>query len=336
MTMNNPRANYLGIKIIAGLAALIGMFAISLLFGAADISGRDVWLALTSHANNADITKLREIRIPREVAAMLVGSALAVSGAIMQGLTRNPLADPGLLGLTAGANAALAFTIALMPGVNFYGKTIVCFIGAGLGTLMVIGVSALKRGALSPLRLLLAGSAVSAFLYAFADGIGLLFKVSKSVTMWTAGGLVGTTWGQIQIIAPCIIVGIIVAVFFARQLTILSLNEEAAIGLGLRMRYVKVILHIVITLLAGAAVALVGNMAFIGLMIPHIVRAMFGIDYRVIIPMSAIWGAIFMLLADTLGRTIHAPYETPVVAIIAVLGLPFFIFIVRKGVKSIS
>ncbi|MBD3921886.1 iron ABC transporter permease [Paenibacillus sp. PR3] len=336
MTMNRTRTKYMGVKIIAGPFALVVMFAISLLFGAADISGRDVWLALTSHVTNDDITKLRELRIPREVAAMLVGSALGVSGAIMQGLTRNPLADPGLLGLTAGANAALAFTVALLPGVNFYGIMVACFIGAGLGTLMVLGVSALKKGALSPLRLLLAGSAVSAFLYAFADGIGLLFKVSKNVTMWTAGGLIGTTWGQIQIIAPCIIVGIIVAIFFSRQLTILSLNEEAAIGLGLRMKYVKIILHIVITLLAGAAVALVGNMAFIGLMIPHIVRAMFGIDYRVIIPMSAIWGAIFMLLADTLGRTIHAPYETPVVAIIAVLGLPFFLFIVRKGVKSIS
>lgn len=151
--------------------------------------------------------------------------------------------------------------------------------------------------------------------------------------MWTAGGLIGTTWGQVQAIAPFIIVGIGISVLLSRQVTILSLNEDVAVGLGLRTVYVKIILYIVIALLAGASVALVGNMAFIGLMIPHIVRAMFGIDYRTIIPMSAIWGAVFMLLADTLGRTMNAPYETPVVAIIATIGLPFFLFIVRRGVK---
>ncbi|REE86442.1 iron complex transport system permease protein [Paenibacillus taihuensis] len=145
--------------------------------------------------------------------------------------------------------------------------------------------------------------------------------------------MIGTTWGQVQAIAPFIIVGIGISVLLSRQVTILSLNEDVAVGLGLRTVYVKIILYIVIALLAGASVALVGNMAFIGLMIPHIVRAMFGIDYRTIIPMSAIWGAVFMLLADTLGRTMNAPYETPVVAIIATIGLPFFLFIVRRGVK---
>lgn len=320
-------------KLVIGVAALALMFAAAMLFGAADTTLRDLWHVLFTQDRGDTVTMLREIRLPREVAGILVGAALAVSGTLMQGLTRNPLADPGLLGLTAGANCALALTVTMLPHTGDFGIMVACFIGAAAGTVIVLGLGAVKKGGLSPLRLVLAGSAISAFLYAVSDGAGLLFKVSKDVTMWTAGGLIGTTWGQIQAIAPFILVGIGISVLLSRQVTILSLNEEVAVGLGQRTVYIKLILYIVITLLAGASVALVGNMAFIGLMIPHIVRAMFGIDYRIIIPMSAIWGAVFMLLADTLGRTMNAPYETPVVAIIATIGLPFFLFIVRKGVK---
>ncbi|MFC5467473.1 FecCD family ABC transporter permease [Cohnella suwonensis] len=321
-------------KLIAGVLALVAMFVVSMSFGAADVSMKDVWLVLTSGRRSDTLTMLREIRYPREVAAILVGSALAVAGAIMQGLTRNPLADPGLLGLTAGANAALAFTLIMIPAAGYFGKVVACFVGAAVGSLLVLGIGAVKKGGLSPLKLVLAGSAVSALLYAVADGSGLLFKVSKDVTMWTAGGLIGTSWGQVQAIAPIVLIGVFVAIALSRQLTILSLNEEAAVGLGLRTAYVKVALNVLVILLAGSAVALVGNMAFIGLMVPHIVRFMFGTDYRSIVPMSAVWGAIFMLMADTLGRTINAPYETPVVAIIAMMGLPFFLLIVRKGVNG--
>ncbi|CAM3653129.1 iron ABC transporter permease [Cohnella lubricantis] len=323
-------------KLIAGLAALAVMFAIAMIFGAADVDVRDVWLAITSNIAEQNVTIIREIRLPREIAGMLVGAALGVSGAIMQGLTRNPLADPGLLGLTAGANTALAFTLALIPAAGYIGITAACFIGAAVGTLLVLGLGSLKRGGLSPLRIVLAGAAVSAFLYAIAQGIGLAFKVSKDVNMWTSGGLVGTSWDQVQSIAPVIIAGIVVSLLFTRQLTLLSLNEEAAVGLGVRTAYVKIILYLMVILLAGASVALVGNLAFIGLMIPHIVRAMVGTDYRAVLPASAIWGAIFMLLADTLARTINAPQETSVMAITAVIGLPFFLFIVRRGVKSFS
>ncbi|RUS47378.1 iron ABC transporter permease [Cohnella sp. AR92] len=325
------------LRIAISVAVLAIMFWLAMLLGAKGVSVRELWLVLFNRAGDNDkIAMLREIRYPREVAAMLVGAALAVSGAIMQGLTRNPLADPGLLGLTAGANAALAFVVAMVPALNYFGIMTVCFVGAALGMLLVIGIGAVKRGGLSPFRLVLAGSAVSAFLYAVADGIGLLFKTSKNVTMWTAGGLIGTTWEQIQAISPVIVVALLVAAALSKPLTILSLNEESAVGLGLRTAYIKGILYVVIILLAGASVALVGNMAFIGLMIPHITRAIFGTDYRLVIPMSAVWGAAFMLLADTLARTIYSPFEVPIVAIIAVLGLPFFLIVVRKGVKSLS
>ncbi|RCO04276.1 iron ABC transporter permease, partial [Bacilli bacterium] len=155
--------------------------------------------------------------------------------------------------------------------------------------------------------------------------------VSKDVSMWTAGGLIGTTWGQLQMVVPFMVVSMLIAFGLSRQLTILSLNEEVAVGLGQKTTQIKAVLFIIIVLLAGASVALVGNMAFIGLMVPHMVRVMVGTDYRYILPMSAFVGAILMLFADTLARTINAPWETPIVAIISVMGLPFFLLIIRKG-----
>lgn len=321
---------------IAGIASLAVMFVVAMVFGAADTTLKDVWLALTSHAAGENLSLLREIRLPREIAAMVVGAALAVSGAIMQGMTRNPLADPGLLGLTAGANAALAVTMAFIPSSNYFYIMIACFIGAAIGSGMVFGIGAMKKGGFSPLRIVLAGAAVSAFLYAIAEGIGLAFKISKDVSMWTSGGIIGTSWGQLQIIVPVIVVGILIALVFSRQLTILSLSEEVAVGLGQNILRVKAVLFVITILLAGASVALIGNMTFIGLMIPHVVRAFAGKDYRFVLPLSALAGATFMLLADTLGRTINAPYETPVAAIVAVVGLPFFLFIVHKGGKAFS
>lgn len=324
------------IKLLIGLIVFIGSFVTAMTFGAAETTIKDVWLAMTSDVMTDTTNIIRELRLPREVGAMLVGAALSVAGAIMQGMTRNPLADPGLLGLTAGANAALALTIALIPGANYFGIMIACFIGAAVGAGLVFGIGGMKKGGFSPFRIVLAGAAISAFLYAVAEGIGLYFKVSKDVSMWTAGGLMGTTWSQLQVITPFILAGILISLFMSRQLTILSLNEEVAIGLGQNIAKIKVLLFFIIVVLAGASVALVGNMAFIGLMVPHMVRPLVGTDYRYIIPMSAVFGASFMLLADTLGRTINAPFETPAAAIVSILGLPFFLLIVRKGGKTFS
>ncbi|MBE2977081.1 FecCD family ABC transporter permease [Priestia megaterium] len=336
MKIDNQRFIPFLYKLIGMMLVFIITFVSSMVFGAADISIKDVWLALSSSSVNEQISIIRDIRLPREIAAVFVGAALSVSGAIMQGMTRNPLADPGLLGLTSGANAALAVTIAFIPSVNYLGITIACFIGAAVGAILVFGIAAIKRGGFSPLRIVLAGAAVSAFLYAMGEGVGIYFKISKDVSMWTAGGIVGTSWEQLQIIVPFIVGGIFIALLLSRQLTILSLNEQVAVGLGQQTTKVKTILFIVMILLAGASVALVGNMVFIGLTIPHIVRGIVGTDYRYIIPMSAVTGAAFMLLADTLARTVSAPYETPIAAVVSMIGLPFFLVIVRKGGKAFS
>ncbi len=318
-------------KLLIGVSLLIAAFIISMIFGAADTSLKDLWHAISSDHTNQNSSILREIRLPREVAAIAVGSALAVSGAIMQGITKNPLADPGLLGLTAGANFALALSLALIPSLKYFSIMLICFIGAAIGMVLVVGIGMIRKGGNSPLKLVLAGSAVTAFLTAIAEGISLFFHINKNVSMWTSGGLIGTSWGQLKVILPAILIGISVAFFLSRQLTILSLSEDVAVGLGQKTALVKGLLFAVIIILAGAAVALVGNMAFIGLMVPHMVRWAAGTDYRYLLPITAIAGGIFMLMADTVARTMNAPYETPVAAIISILGLPFFLFIVKKG-----
>ncbi|WP_068985635.1 MULTISPECIES: FecCD family ABC transporter permease [Lysinibacillus] len=322
------------LQALFALILLAVTVTISLCVGAANTSIQDVYEAVVGQSGGKHYTILREIRFPRIIAAIFVGSALAVAGAIMQGVTRNPLADPGLLGLTAGANAVLALTMAFIPNASYMMLIFACFVGAGIGMMIVYGIGASTKNGFSPLKLVLAGAAVSALLQAIADGTGILFQISKDVSMWTSGGLIGTTW-QALMIVPFIIIGLIVAFIFSRQLTILSLNEEVAVGLGQNTTVIKGIMMFVVVVLAGSAVALVGNLAFVGLMVPHIVRAIVGTDYRLVLPMSAIIGGWFMVTADFAGRMINAPYETPVVAIISIIGLPFFLLLVRKGGRQL-
>lgn len=320
-----------GLSMVLALAVVLLAFVFAMVFGAADISIKEVYQALLTSETGDKLLIIREIRLPREIAALMVGAALAVSGAIMQGMTKNPLADPGLLGLTAGANAALTAAMTFAAGLNHMGILTACFVGAGAGVLMVYGLSASRRGGFTPFRVVLAGAAVSAFLFAVSDGLGLYFKVSKDVSMWTMGGLVGVSWSQLGLVMPFIGFGLLAAMAFGKQLTLLSLSEETAVGLGQNTRLTKAFLMIITVLLAGASVALAGNLAFVGLMIPHLARSCVGSDYRRILPFSMLIGGALMLAADTAARTIHAPYETPVSAVVAVLGLPFFLYIVHKG-----
>jgi len=328
--MNKIRSIAFSTKMIIAIVISSSVFYLAIIFGAANTSFQDIWQAVIGQSGGEYYSVLREIRFPRVIAAFFVGSALAVAGAIMQGVTRNPLADPGLLGITSGANAALALTMAFVPTASYIQIIIGCFIGAGAGMAIVYQIGASARDGLSPLKLVLAGAAVSAFLQAVADGVGIVFHISKDISMWTAGGLIGTTWPAL-IVIPIIAIGLVASIGFSRQLTILSLNEEVAVGLGQKTDRLKVILMVIVVILAGAAVALVGNLAFVGLMIPHIVRSLVGTDYRYILPMSIVVGGVFMILADLVGRTMNAPFETPVVAVVSIIGLPFFLFLVRKG-----
>lgn len=324
------------VTLILSTIGLIVMFFVAMSFGALDNTFSEALNAIRLNEVNENTEILIEIRMPRAIAAILVGMALAVSGAIMQGMTRNPLADPGLFGLTAGSNLFLSISLVAFPAMSYVGTIAACFLGAAFGAFLVLGLSMLKKGGFSPIRLVLAGAAVSSFLFALSQAIAIHFNTSKSMSMWTSGGLGGTSWEAVKWIAPFILIGTFIAILLSRQLTILSLSDEVATGLGQNTTFIKIALFIVVVMLAGSAVALVGNLVFVGLLIPHLARRLVGNDYRYVIPISALLGGIFMLLADTIARNINAPYETSLVAVVSVMALPFFIYVVKKGAAELS
>lgn len=282
----------------------------------------------------AESVVIRDIRLPRVIGAMLVGSALSVTGAIMQGLTKNPLADPGILGISAGSNLALVVAIIFFPSMGYLGINMFSFLGAVLSTVAIFGITRVKKRMSSSSNIVLAGLAVSTLLFAISTGLGLFFNVSKDINMWTSSGLIGTSWIQVKIMALFVVAGLGLAIVYSRDLTLLSLSEELAIGLGQNSKKVKGILFIVTIILGGSSTALAGNMMFIGIIVPHLVRYFVGSDYKDIIPASILGGASFMVISDTVARTMKSPYEVPVVAITTLLGLPFFLFIINRGIKS--
>lgn len=317
--------------IFGGLAALLLGLAASVSVGAADIKLSTVWEAVFHF--NPKLTQhqiIQELRLPRALAGALVGVGFAVSGAIMQGMTRNPLADPGLLGINAGAGFVLALCFAFFPGLPFHYLILFSFVGAAVGTGLVYGVSSMSKGGLSPVRLALAGAAVSALLVALSQGIAIYFHISQDLAFWYAGGVAGTKWLQIKIVWPWIVAGIIGALVLSRSITVLSLGDEIAAGLGQRTGWVKIAGMLLSLVLAGTSVSAVGAVGFVGLVIPHVARALVGVDYRWIITSSGILGALLMVTADIGARMVNPPFETPIGALIALIGVPFFLYLARK------
>lgn len=324
------------VALILGLIGLVLAIGLSISFGAADISLATVWKAVIQFS--PDVTShqiIREIRLPRVLGAALVGACFAVAGAIMQGMTRNPLADSGILGLNAGAAFMLAVCFAFFPGLPYMYLIMWSFVGAGLGVVIVYGVGSLAKGGLTPMRLVLAGAAVSALLGALGEGIALYYQIGQDLAFWYAGGVSGTKWSHLQILSPWILVAMIGALILSRSITLLSLGEEIAIGLGQRTAVIRVWGMVVVLILAGAAVSVVGAVGFVGLIIPHFTRYIVGHDYRWIISCSLVYGALLVVLADFIARNINPPYETPIGALIAFIGVPFFLYLARKGGKEL-
>ncbi|WP_342435642.1 iron ABC transporter permease [Paenibacillus sp. FSL L8-0436] len=323
--------------LIFGLAAVVFGLALSVSVGSADIRLVTVWEAVFRF--NPDLQQhqiIRELRIPRALAGALVGACFAVAGAIMQGMTRNPLADSGLLGLNAGAGAGLALAFAFAPSASFLYIMLYCFIGAAAAAILVFGIGSLSHSGLTPLRLTLAGAAVSAMLLAVSQGIAILFHLSQDIAFWMAGGIGGTNWTQLRILFPWIAAALIGSLLISRSITLLSLGRDVAAGLGQRTRLVQTAGIIIVVILAGSAVSTVGPIAFVGLIVPHITRYLVGVDYRWIIPCSAVLGSLLIVFADIAARMINAPYETPLGALIAVIGVPFFIYLASKRKGELS
>ncbi|UOE96541.1 iron ABC transporter permease [Alkalihalobacillus sp. LMS39] len=317
--------------LFVGCVALLFGIATSISLGAADIDLKTVWDGIF-HFNPELMSHqiIQELRIPRSLAAAFVGAFLAVSGAIMQGMTRNPLAEPSIMGITAGSAFMIAIAFAFYPGTSSVGLMIWSFVGAGLGASLVFFIGMFSKGGLTPVKMALAGTAVAAMLTSFSTAIAIHFHVAQDISFWYAGGVAGTQWFSIHIIIPVAIIGLLLAFAISPSITVLSLGEDVAKGLGQRTVAVKIIGTIVVLLLTGAAVSIAGTIGFIGLVIPHITRFLVGVDYRWIIPCSALLGALLLVLADIGARLVNPPFETPVGAITALIGVPFFLYLARR------
>lgn len=337
---NNIRENgrawaaWLIITIGSGVLALLMAFSITK--GAAEIPLSTVWNALFHFdAENTHHLIVTDLRLPRVIASALVGAAFAVAGAIMQGTTRNPMADSGLLGLNSGAGFALAICFAFFPGMGYLQIILFSFLGAALGTVMVNGVASLRRGGATPMRLVLAGAAVSALLSALSQGIALYFDVAQDIMFWTAGGVAGSNWEQIRIMTPWILGALLGALVLSRSISLLSLGEDVAKGLGLNTAVINALCSVIVLILAGASVSVVGGVAFVGLIVPHLARFLVGVDYCWIIPSSAVLGALLMVAADLGARMLNPPFETPIGVLTALVGVPFFLYLSRKQRRAL-
>ncbi len=327
----------LGVFLLLGTVAVVLAAGFSLFFGSTDIPASEVLAALFSpDLSNQQQVAIIELRGPRTLGCILVGAAFAVAGAIMQGITRNPLADSGLLGINAGAAFALALCLALAPAMSFSAVVLCSFMGAAFALVIVYGVISFRRRSVDPVLLVLAGCAVSLFLTALAQGVAIFFNIGYSLTFWTAGGVAGIRSEQLLLAGPWIVLALIGACVLARRVGILSLGDEAAQGLGLKVGTSRTLCLICVLILAGAAVALAGPVAFVGLMVPHVVKVFVGSDYRSIIPASIVGGAVFMLLADVLSRTLTPPTEIPIGLIFAIIGVPFFIWCTRREASGLD
>ncbi|MEF2967074.1 iron ABC transporter permease [Paenibacillus sp. M1] len=317
--------------LFGGTLLLLFAIGLSISVGAADIKLSTVWDALFHFDGKFTAHHIiLDIRLPRALAAVLIGAALAVAGAIMQGMTRNPMADSGLLGLNAGAGLALAVCFALFPGTPIMLTILLAFVGAAVGALLVFGIGFMSKGGMTPVRLTLAGAAVSMLLTAISEGIAIYFNVGRDLAFWYAGAIIGSTWNDIHFVAPWVVVGLIGALALSKSITLLSLGDEVATGLGQRTGLIKAVSMVFVLILAGSAVSLVGAVGFVGLLIPHVARFLVGVDYRWVVPSSAVLGSLLMVFADILARTVNPPQEVPIGALIAVIGVPFFLYLALK------
>ena len=328
--------------LLGGLVLLTSLISLSL--GPVEIPAGHVAAVVLSFVglDIADVGRteqlvIEQIRLPRILVGAFVGMALAVAGATMQGLFRNPMADPGIIGVSAGGALGAVIAIATgLTGLFFMALPSFAFVGAVAATFLVYGIAAVG-GHFSMATLLLAGVAVNAFLGAVISAIIILLpdnEALREILFWLAGGLDSRAWEHVHISAPLIVGAIAVILVRARDLNLLMLGDDEARALGVRVGLTRVVLLAAAALATGAAVAVSGTIAFVGLVTPHILRLVLGPDHRVLIPLSAVAGAVFVIVADTFARTIIQPAEFRVGVLTAFVGAPFFVLLLIRNKRQ--
>lgn len=306
---------------------------LSLTYGSEKISLSAVFHSFTSFDETlSEHLIIQNIRLPRMLVAASVGACLATAGAIMQTITRNPLASPGIFGVNAGASLFIIIAIALFDISSLQQYTAAAFIGAAVAAVAAYGLGTMGHDGASPIKITLAGAAVTAFASSITQGILLVNgRTFDQVLFWLVGSVAGREMPMLTPVVPYMAAGVALALFMARPLNILSLGEDVARGLGQRTGLLKLGAAAAVILLAGASVAVAGPIAFIGVMVPHIARYFTGNDHRWLLPYCVVLGACLLLAADIGARWITMPNELPVGVVTAIVGVPFFVWIARQN-----
>lgn len=323
---------YLVSIIFLGICVLV-----SLALGSKNIEFNQAINALLNSKDTSFAALVVRERIPRTIFSIMAGASLGISGALMQSITRNPIADPSILGVNTGASLFVVIGIAFFHISSPNEYIWVALAGAGVTSISVFGIASIGTGGVTPIKLALAGSATSAVLSSLVSAIILpRSEVMDAYRFWQIGSVSGATWESINLILPFFIIGLIISLISAPALDVLALGDDVAIGLGVNIGVVRIICAIAGVILCGAITAIAGPIGFIGVMIPHSIRLIFGSNLRGLVPMSAIGGAALLTISDVLGRVIGNPGELQVGIITAFLGAPILIIIARKAkVRSI-
>lgn len=315
-----------------GLLLLAGSLALAIAAGAVHISLSDIYQAITAPGNTDNYRIIYTLRMPRAICAALAGANLALSGCILQGILRNPLADPGIIGISAGAGlAAMALMLIAPAFTNFV--PFAAFIGALFAAAVVFFLS-YERG-VNPLRLVLAGVAVAAFFGGGMTALSVFFsdKIQGTVS-WMAGGFAGSNWQHVRMILPYSVLGIAGTLCYYRKLNALQLGDDVAKTLGVHTERTRGVLVALAALLAASAVSVAGLLGFVGLIVPHVMRLIVGSDFEALLPCSAIFGAVLVVAADVAARTAFSPVEVPVGIFMSFIGAPFFLYLLKRRMRN--
>jgi iron complex transport system permease protein len=318
--------------LIGLLFLLIAFFFASLLLGYIKTDFYDLVNTYTNYTDSIENIVIKNSRMPRALIALFIGASLSVSGLLMQTLTKNPMASPGLLGVNSGAAFFMVFAYSFMPNLTHNYLMISSFVGAALAVLFVYALAGGIKGTIQTFDLTLAGAAISAIFLSFTQMV--LYKDQKTmeeILFWLTGSVEGRSMDSLVKLIPIMLIGWIICFLLAKRLNLFSLGEEIAKGLGLNTELLKLQIILLVVVLAGASVAVAGPIALVGLIIPHFTRFLVGAEFKWAIPYSIVLGAIFLLSADVASRFIIYPKEIPVGAVTAILGTPFFIYIARKA-----
>lgn len=320
----------LSIFLICSLLLLVVGLVLAVRLGTVHIAFSDIFNSIFNYSETLELMLVRDVRIPRALSVLMTGGILGVTGAMIQGVTRNPIAEPSILGVSQGATLVIAIFYAAGIGITTKNVMIASFIGALITGLIVLGFISKKANNNSIAKILLAGTAMSTFFVSLTTVIGLLTNQSQMIGFWVSGGFRNATWADFKLVFIVGIIGFIITMILSPKINILNLGDDVAIGLGESPEKIRFITLMVMIPMIAAAVAVGKNIAFVGLIIPQVVRKILGEDYRKNIPCSFLLGAVLLTYADIAARMLFNPYETPIGVFTAIIGIPFFISVARK------